>query len=217
MLGIKGQGQINLQNSEHISFQTTNSKTTFSSPPLESNIPDIKLGLNRPLLVPLSQHIRLIWGLKLPLCVTRWCTGPAIDLWPEQSVFQYRTAYSGSVWRGKGNPNAVPFFSLFSFNLFPFLSASMTPILLWRVGCLHPQCTLCVSGSLSCKCTHYWEAKHNISYRHLSDCFSFAEQQHADGFSQLYSQLQNYVQFDEIASCFFGVLNRVPLKSVCRR
>lgn len=169
-----------------------------------SGFPDTKLALNRPLIVPLSQNIRLTGGLKLPLCVTRWCTGPAIDLWPAQSALLFRTAYSGSAWKGKGNGNlnAVPFFSSFSFNYFPF---SLHP----RHHFCYEELDVCihsVSVSLSCKCTHYWEAKHNISYRHLSDCFSFAEQQRADGFSQLYSQLQNYLQFDQIASCFFGVL-----------
>lgn len=44
MLGVKDQGQVNLQNSENIEFHRTNSKTTLSSPPLESNIPDKKIG-----------------------------------------------------------------------------------------------------------------------------------------------------------------------------
>lgn len=115
MLGVKIQGQLNLQNSENSSFDTTNSETASSSPPLESDIPDTKLGLNHPVLVPLSQHISLIRGSKLPLYV--WLDGVGAL---QMSVLPYRMAYSGSVWRGKGTPNAVPLFSLFSFNVFPF-------------------------------------------------------------------------------------------------
>lgn len=40
-------------------------------------------------------------------------------------------------------------FKLIFFQLVSFLSASVTPILLWRVGCLRPQCTLCAFLSLA--------------------------------------------------------------------
>lgn len=211
MLGVRSQGQLNLQNSENTSFNTTNSGTTSSSPPLESDIPDTKLGLNHPVLVPLSHHISLIRGSKLPLCVARRCRGPANECTPVQNGVQWKCV------KRQRHSKCFSSFQLIFFQLvsFPFCIYNTNSAMKSRSVYIHG--VQCVCFYLSLKCSPDWEAKQNISCRHLSVCFSFAEQQRADGFSQLYSQLQNYVQFGEIASCFFGVLDRMALKSVCRR
>lgn len=200
-------------------IETTNSKTTFCSPPLESNIPGQSWVLRQHLLVPLSRDIRLIGSSKWPLKMTTiWCTGPAIDLWPGQSLYLYGTAYSGGVWwKAKASQVPFPFFSPAYFLSTCVLSLDIRDTNSALRSCMFAFAVYIVSVYLICKCTHCWEAKHNNSHKHLSDRFSFAEQQRADGFSQLYSQLQNYGHCDEIASCFFGVLNREPLKSLCRR
>lgn len=128
MLVVKSQAQLNLPNSENTSFNTTNSRTTSSSPPLESDIPDTKLGLNHSVLVPLSQHISLIRGSKLPLCVARWCRGPANECTPVQNGVQWKC-----VKRQRHSKCCSSFQPIF-FQLVSFPSASVTPILLWRVG-----------------------------------------------------------------------------------
>lgn len=76
-------------------------------------------------------------------CVTRSCTGPAIDLRPEKSVFPYRTVQ----WKYVERQRQSICCSLFQ--LVFFLSASVTPILRWKVGCLHPLCTVCLFLSLA--------------------------------------------------------------------